>query len=609
MIGWCAAATLSNFLEKMLYFESLPLLTIEEPDSSDPETWLYVVKIKCQETPDVGPTIEEEALLVMNSTINLKETSQWLENINPEDVLLRDIKPCFLSEALPENDKSEKIIDTRTFTRPRKSPLRPVSIRETVETQSSNLNSTFNFKAAKSSGKSFEILNSTVVFEEDEKSGKSDMNATFQIENEESSPCNNNVYPLNSTFPTEISNGNSVVMNTTYQHPPEEDLAAAETPPPPEFADEEEAVFRKPLLPGAVPKKTLMRTSTLNSESPIKNGSSFISQTIDVNDMETNARLQEESLAHTSTPVGQRKISVLNRTGVIEPNLGSPISSLSESNPVDLTVDYDQPIQMNEFIINNSLPDNSSTKIRGHLTFEKSQNSFDMQSSTPTSPAGSPYSSQSLESDTGVPISTQDLIRRSMPNLNNSIRMRLAQPTASVGNLNRQHGSQSGLRPPAVLKSAIRPQIGSRVNGTSLIRPQSQLKAPLSQSGHIAKVTMEAPAVSTVLQTGLQRLATVGSIPTSSRNSMLPGLSRLKAPSCGVLKSSVTNVSSSIIPTNSFSKKVDMNATIVVEKPLAANAAESRPSSGIPRPSMSKIPGPRTKSSIPTMAFRQRTPQ
>jgi len=92
-----------------------------------------------------------------------------------------------------------------------------------------------------------------------------------------------------------------------------------------------------------------------------------------------------------------------------------------------------------------------------------------------------------------------------------------------------------------------------------------------------------------------QRLATVGSIPTSSRNSMLPGLSRLKAPSCGVLKSSVTNVSSNIIPANSSSKKVDMNATIVVEKPAAANATECRPSSGIPRFSMSKIPGPRTK--------------
>ena len=96
------------------------------------------------------------------------------------------------------DDKTEKIIDTRTFTRPRKSPLRPVSIRETVETQSSNLNSTFNFIAAKSggNGKSFEILNSTVVFEEDGKTGQSEMNATFQIENEESSPYNNNVYHL-----------------------------------------------------------------------------------------------------------------------------------------------------------------------------------------------------------------------------------------------------------------------------------------------------------------------------------------------------------------------------------------------------------------------------
>ena len=39
----------------------------------------------------------------MNTTINLKETSQWLENINPEDVLLRDVNPCLLPEALPES--------------------------------------------------------------------------------------------------------------------------------------------------------------------------------------------------------------------------------------------------------------------------------------------------------------------------------------------------------------------------------------------------------------------------------------------------------------------------------------------------------------------------
>lgn len=84
-------------------------------------------------------------------------------------------------------------------------------------------------------------------------------------------------------------------MNTTYQHPPEEDVIAVETPPPPEFADEDEAIFRKPLLPGAVPKKSLIRTSTLNIESPVKNGSSFISQSIDVSEIETNARLQEES--------------------------------------------------------------------------------------------------------------------------------------------------------------------------------------------------------------------------------------------------------------------------------------------------------------------------
>ena len=42
------------------------------------------------------------------------------------------------------DEKTEKIIDTRTFTRPRKSPLRPVSIPQAVEIENSNLNSTFN---------------------------------------------------------------------------------------------------------------------------------------------------------------------------------------------------------------------------------------------------------------------------------------------------------------------------------------------------------------------------------------------------------------------------------------------------------------------------------
>lgn len=62
-----------------------------------------MVKIRQPQKSAVVPTIEEEALLVMNTTLNLKETSQWLENINPEDVLLKDVNPCLLPEALPES--------------------------------------------------------------------------------------------------------------------------------------------------------------------------------------------------------------------------------------------------------------------------------------------------------------------------------------------------------------------------------------------------------------------------------------------------------------------------------------------------------------------------
>jgi len=622
----------SDFYEKMLYFENLPLLTIEELESCNPETWLYIVKNSWQEKAAVAATVEDSSSLVMNVTINLKETTQWLENISPEDVLLRESNPCLLSEALSENEKTEKIIDTRTFTRPRKSPLRPVSIPQAVEIENSNLNSTFNqrsISAVKSSGKNCDILSSTVVLEDDENhEHQTDINATFQIDQndfpeEESlvTACNNNVYHLNSTFPTQNSNRNGVqlpekisLLNTTYQHAAEED-----TPPPQELcADEEDVdVFRKPLLPGAVPKKALMRTSTLNNESPVsaEKDVSPLRAGFGLDDIEKNARLQEESLTQTSTPMGKRSVSAFNRTAAIEPNLGSPISSLCETDRIDRTVNYGTPIRMDD---SNSEPalDNSSTKLRGHLTFEKSQHSFDMQSSSPTSPAGSPYSSQSLESDTavGVSVSTQDLIRRSMPNLNNSTtRMRLPQPTASVGNLNRQHGSQSGLRPPAMLKGVIRPQIAtSRVNG-SLIRPQlraaqSQQCQQSHQSQSLVKETLTpSPVILTSLKPALQRLATVGSIPSSSRNSMLPALSRLKAPSSSsvIVKSNASNIIPPP-PTSCTAKKVDMNATVVVEKPLAS---ESRALSGIPRPSMSKIPGPRAKSSIPTMAFRPRAPQ
>jgi len=98
------------------------------------------------------------------------------------------------------------------------------------------------------------------------------------------------------------------------------------------------------------------------------------------------------------------------------------------------------------------------------------------QSSSPSSPIGSPYSSQSIESDgagCGAPPTPQDMLRRSMPNLNNASRLRMPQPSSTLaasGNLNRQHGSETGLRPPS--SSGIRPPVGRVINGPLSFRPQ-----------------------------------------------------------------------------------------------------------------------------------------
>lgn len=140
------------------------------------------------------------------------------------------------------------------------------------------------------------------------------------------------------------------------------------------------------------------------------------------------------------------------------------------------------------------------------------------QSNSPTSPASSPYSSQSLESETAGnliylsnplqgkqtrskyvvfrpigPSTTQELIRRSMPNLNNQSRMRLPQPSGLAGNLNRQHGSDSGLRPPS-MGVGIRPPICSTVNGSSLVRPQFKVPQPPPQA-QVATNNIRAPTV------------------------------------------------------------------------------------------------------------------
>lgn len=207
-------------------------------------------------------------------------------------------------------------------------------------------------------------------------------------------------------------------------------------------------------------------------------------------------------LAQTSTPMGQRRFSALRRPAVeVEYNLGSPISSLP--GPANSTVNYGPPIPISAALSGNansdSTLDNSNHVARGflfiyrkdtfidpffvtpclfsmfvaNLTFEKSQNSVEAQSNSPTSPADSPYSSQSLESDSG-PSSAHDMIRRSMPNLNNVSRLRMPQPAnlTAAGNLNRHHASDSGLRPPGATSSGIRPPVGRFANGPLTMRPQ-----------------------------------------------------------------------------------------------------------------------------------------
>lgn len=89
---------------------------------------------------------------------------------------------------------------------------------------------------------------------------------------------------------------------------------------------------------------------------------------------------------------------------------------------------------------------------------------------------GSTYSSQSIESDgagCAAPPTAQDMMQRSTPNLSNASRLRMPKTPStliSCGNLNRQHGSETGIRPPS--SSGIRTPVGKVVNGPLSFRPQ-----------------------------------------------------------------------------------------------------------------------------------------
>lgn len=227
-------------------------------------------------------------------------------------------------------DEQTKIIDTRTFTRPRKnrtspSPLRPT----TLQPETTNLNSTFNFQAG--DNVNGEVLNATVVIEETtNKLGatQGELNATFPVEInepavEDLSPCNNNVYNLNSTFPTIVSSNRSVtgslsvkpVLNTTYSEDEPvqgpvaigsrncslDELNELDEIEEGDRCDVNEVVFRKPLMPGAVPKRPLIRTSTWNNEIPGSPKKQLVTSAITppstngMKDVEKCAKIQEDS--------------------------------------------------------------------------------------------------------------------------------------------------------------------------------------------------------------------------------------------------------------------------------------------------------------------------
>lgn len=212
---------------------------------------------------------------------------------------------------------------------PSPSPHRPVPVVVKPLEAESNLNSTFNFIPGSTNG---DALNATVVIE-DAINKTMPLNSTFQVElngagmeegeEEEAmqhSPSNNNVYALNNTFDmqsttTSTANRSRIVssapvynaLNATYG---ESEMIPTKGPPTASHSfnemdelDEDDRVdenlFRKPLLPGAVPKKMLTRTSTMNDhpETP-ETPEMQISPTLPeggLKGIERIARLQEES--------------------------------------------------------------------------------------------------------------------------------------------------------------------------------------------------------------------------------------------------------------------------------------------------------------------------
>ncbi|XP_045031217.1 uncharacterized protein LOC116925804 [Daphnia magna] len=633
----------------MLQLEYFSLIPIDELENYDENTWLYVLEIRPLKLAYV-PTPSNVTQPGLNSTINLKDNSEWLDNLSPGDILLQDV---IVTDTISENDQT-KIIDTRTFTRPRKNRFSPSLLKPiSQQDENSQLNSTYNYKTGDVLNRT-DVLNATVVIDEPTNNfgttTQGELNATFPVElnapaEEELSPCNNNVYNLNSTFSTQPTSDRSysiapakAVLNATYvEEVPVQDPITSESRnycldeldelneiEEEDRCDFNEEGFRKPLMPGAVPKKPLIRTSTWNHEvlppspkkeitppsSKITPPSSKITPpaTNGLKDIEKRAKLQEDILAQTSTPMGQRRFSAFPRPAEVDHHLGSPIVSLAEG-----IANFGPPHILRESIIENANLDltldnsnNRTREIKAQLTFDKSQNSVENQSDSPCSPASSPYSSQSLDSETGGATTAREMIRRSMPNLNNQSRLRLPQPSSLSGNLNRQHGSDSGLRPPS-MNNVVRPPMPNS-STLGLMRPQFKVPQPPPPVETTLNTTRGTAPTQPVRSSQLQQPRLSGLAPPA-RGSLLPNASSKLKP----LQLVAPRASGAALPVKAVippakASNDELNSTVIMEKPSVLAAAPVH--SGIPRPSMlSKIPMPRTmKSSIPMPAARPRAP-
>jgi len=225
----------------------------------------------------------------------------------------------------------------------------------------------------------------------------------------------------------------------------------------------------------------------------------------DVQDVQDIARMQEESLKH-STPLKNQRSDTI-----------SPLSEQSLSSPVEDVGGYqsEESCGSESGVVRNGPRRGEVQYGYGNRQEYQGNGQYSSQDSLPDSP----YSSQSLDSHAsqGGPE-----VRRSMPNLN---KLRGAKNGTVVPNPQyglsqaRYHNSDSRLQPP-----------GSRLQGPSQLAPPNRtLRAPSSGLVRPSKITSGLRPPGTT-NTGGQERKLSGIARPASQGIPRPGQSRLQAP-------------------------------------------------------------------------------